>query len=586
MQALYLPETRRPLLVRVTYGDQSHCTFSVPHSADLSWYQESSFSDVEDVNEVSEGGGARVGAAVGLGPSTEGGLNVDGVAYGVGEGAAGTAAGDRKDAVRRGNDALKTTLNIDTLNIRGFVKLRVMMERFPKNKEIARLELPVFNLLDCTCVLPDDEVYERWFPLMLTSECIPAEGEMALFEQSAMKEQQDHTLFGHQPCIRLRVRWVEDRTDHLSKKAGGEAAADVDASSKVPFAATSTDKGGAADGEAAAAMGRRHQLPPVGQSVVYARLQLPSLSVSVIDSDRAREVVQMCVAGVELRHYVTVSRTEYLLNITAVQVDNQLPDPVAPVLLHATQKKHPQPVVRLHLMKNNLLSVESNQYTLACYEDFHLVVQELDVHLEQQTVIASWELIHNCWDILSTMFGESGAVSQSDNSDAFSLVDGAGDLRSSSTSHQYMQPPVPSDSSDMIMSKMPEFAAGSDVTRLYIDRFGLHSIKINVSFVMTPEVISGSNLRAHERTMFFMGRHGLLSELTSFLRQLGEIVMGLTTSISNAPIFISGMTTDHLFMSDRELANTLQQIYFQSIVSQVTLYHRCCDGVFLLPLFS
>jgi hypothetical protein len=52
-----------------------------------------------------------------------------------------------------------------------------MAEKYPKNIEIAKVELPIFNILDCTCTLPERESYTRWFPLLLTNEAVAVEGE-------------------------------------------------------------------------------------------------------------------------------------------------------------------------------------------------------------------------------------------------------------------------------------------------------------------------------------------------------------------------------------------------------------------------
>jgi hypothetical protein len=74
--------------------------------------------------------------------------------------------------------------------------------------------------------------------------------------------------------------------------------------------------------------------------------------------------MQTSLRGVELRHAVTTQYTLTMLNMHTMQVDNQLPEPVAGVLLSPTAVRYPQPVVRLQIRKNNLLSQEA----LSSYE--------------------------------------------------------------------------------------------------------------------------------------------------------------------------------------------------------------------------
>ena len=211
------------------------------------------------------------------------------------------------------------------------------MDSFPKKREVARLDLPVLNLLDCICLLGPDETYERWFPLWLASECVPVEGKIGNFEQSTVKEHVDEKKMDGKCCIRLQLRWR--KKDETTKAVGTSKAENkttkpdqTSKSPRIPSEALASAKAYAStvgtghDKKYRLLAERMHQLftEPMGWSVRYGRLQLPSLSVSVIDSDKTRELVQLCVAGVEVRHYETKEHTEHLVNITAIQVVNSL----------------------------------------------------------------------------------------------------------------------------------------------------------------------------------------------------------------------------------------------------------------------
>ena len=219
----------------------------------------------------------------------------------------------------------------------------------------------------------------------------------------------------------------------------------------------------------------------------------------------------------------------------------------------------------MHLRKNNLLSKKasqqddikepqpesdkvSRQHTVDCYEDFQLIVQELDVSLEQQIVLVTWDL-QSWWNLLPNVFGDSAVHEET------VAAGGYGNSRASKAQQEGA-------------AVISELTNVEDDNRLYIDMFSLHPIKINVSFVMSPGVVEPTRRRTHGRSLLNFGT-GVVGAFFPFLRQLGEVVLDLSSSISNAPIFISGMLKDHLFMSTKELKNSVLTIYFHSVVTQV-----------------
>jgi hypothetical protein len=87
---------------------------------------------------------------------------------------------------------------------------------------------------------------------------------------------------------------------------------------------------------------------------------------------------------------------------------------------------------------------------------------------------------------------------------------------------------------------------------------------------MTPEVVESHRKRSQSRESQVQYGAGVLTASSSFLRQVGEVVLDLTSNITNTPIFLSGMEKEHLSMSGRELTAKLQDIYFQSLVREVS----------------
>jgi hypothetical protein len=231
----------------------------------------------------------------------------------------GTAAEDHGRPVpttsgepKAGNASQSDNLNalakfqIDTLNIQGSVKILIMEEGFPNSKLIAKVDIPVLPLLDCTLGQEKpSHCYERWFPLLLVSrtlpilsalimnpfiqaeECIPAEGEFGNMEQNLPAEikdyvSKDYIKLGYdRPTIKLRFNWIPD----------------------VASSGDRLDKHGKVIG-----------------SESYYRFQFPQLSMSVIDADRRREIMQINFEDVECRQFTTKFYTEQLVVVSNAQV--------------------------------------------------------------------------------------------------------------------------------------------------------------------------------------------------------------------------------------------------------------------------
>ncbi len=521
MQALHLPEAKNPMLVRVSYGDQRHSTFRLPPASYLTWYQEQ------------ETGAAPAGLynpdyAESGGPnSAHTSLNRDSNDLNSNSGAAPPQRDNSQNAT------LAKTFTVDTLNIKGALNVCIMTEGVLKAQEVAKIEIPMFNLLDCCFALTDGQYYDRWFPLILSSESIPCEGDVDRYMNNIIPEQSAYSSFDYQPCVRLRVRWIHSDN--------------------------------------------RHQIE---ESRVYARFQVPAVSFGLIDSVYAREVMQVAIRGIELRHSVATDYTDSSLNITSLQVDNQLPDPVSAVILCSTRVKHPQPVVRMHVRKKNLLS----QNHLTSYETIQLIVQELDLHLEQQTVIASWELVKSLMQerkygkLQHKQQSQSQSYSHGDNADGGTTNMDMLGFATCTALVQYELLPTLSETFGKGSSskggasdkKESTLNHDEDVNTLYIEHFEIFPIKVNVSFITTPQVnLAPHQKKQHETDIRSEGTTGMYSSVSLFLWQVGEVVLDLTSTISDAPIFFHGYEESHVFKTDHEIAKFLQDRYLHYAMWQL-----------------
>ena len=136
VQALHLPVSNRPVFVKVSYGGTTFRSGRTPPTAHPAWVNE------EDIAPQSTK------------PSTHASNPGPNPAHGQ----ANIADEITNSTNYRNNHTMPFV--IDTFNSKGVFHIAVMVDDFPHNKEIAKLDISVFNLLDCICILDADEVYD------------------------------------------------------------------------------------------------------------------------------------------------------------------------------------------------------------------------------------------------------------------------------------------------------------------------------------------------------------------------------------------------------------------------------------------
>jgi hypothetical protein len=396
---------------------------------------------------------------------------------------------------------LTAVFNINTVSVNGNIGVVIVQEMFAKRNKICRLSIPVFSLLDCVCTIYP-YAYDRWFPLRNSSECRPTDGDMGTAMSATHAEKLYSNLFEYHPCIRLSIRWIPDNPNAIYRRI----------------------------------------------STVYGRLQLPSVSLSVIDSSRAREIMQIVISDIEGRHAESTELTETSLIVNWLQVDNQLPDPVSPVMLSPTSVPRPLPTVRLHVVKNNALSHEH----LDSYDRLDLDVQVLDLHLEQQTVVAVWDFIRTIRNDMHLREQESSKQAAS----------------GTRTSNQMHAEERPQDDHDDTNSA----GADADIDKIYIDHFRISTIMFNISFIMNPQALSSTHSSVtlyNDSTASGEASIDEHSSVHQFMWQVGEVVLDLTSTIQDAPIRLRDITVDHMFKTWGEVRSILQEHYLNSALGQL-----------------
>lgn len=507
IQALQLPDPKHPLHVSINYGDEIQTTHSMPAASDLTFVHVESLSEDVDVSIADRGAS---------GDSLE-------------DNAESVEAPPRSEAFTK----LTKLFKMDLLNVKGSIRVKIVAERFPKNVDVAVLDIPVFNLLDniCTQDRSGGSCYDRWFALVLSSEFVPSEGNKADFAKNLQSERTHYAPFGYAPCIRLQFRWKSEAVYN-------------------------------------------HDV-----SKFYTRVQLPDFSVSVIDSIHAREIMQLSISGMTVRQFETNAVNDTSVNISMLQVDNQLQLPLAPVIFYPTQFKFPQPVIRYHMRK----SIVNSQPHLKSYETIQLIVQEFDLKLEQQTIVTTWELVQD-WltEVRQSirMLGNSNEYEGAGDGTE-TVNDGAhtehSDRQKNSVTKWFGMPFVPNSEEQSSKTAAPaDIDENRVIDKIYVEVFTLMPIKINVSFIMTPQLdaaagaITGTALANQKMQKDTVSdSSGFGNAVWQFLFQVGEVVLDLTSTVDNAPIMLNGLIVPNLFETEEKLFGILQGHYLNSALRQL-----------------
>ena len=404
------------------------------------------------------------------------------------------------------NESLTKLFPVQLSDIKGNIKIHVMRESFPKSKAIVSVSLQVFNIVECTCILEPGQYYERWFPLLPARECIQREGEVDMVYKCTMTEQERYSAFGYEPCILLRCRWIP-----------------------------------------------KTETPKI-QSLSYTRLQLPYCTLGFIDSKKGEEVLQSTINGVEVCQSETTEKTILNVNIKWIQIDNELKEASTPVILSPTVSKFPQPVLRFYSIKQNHLS----QKDLSCYEKIYLLVQEFDIRLEQQIILSAWEFAKKCWVVNSLdTFDDTNVNDINTLGFAFARMDSK-KLYILSLLAEKMNSNKPS-----IQKEIDE-----NVRKVYIENFFLSALKFHVSFITSPQMKSQIESQHNQSDQNDINNEKF-SSLSIFLWQVGEVVLNLTSTIRDAPIFFTEFKNESLFQSEADIIKTLQDHYVHTALGQL-----------------
>ena len=216
--------------------------------------------------------------------------------------------------------------------------------------EVGRLEVPLGAAMDC-CHGERGRSYRRWFPLLLPADAATVVGDQGeSLKQDRSEEKEDSSFSDFIPLLQLELQWEPDL---------------------LPRDALAS---------ARSAKGDRWMLVS-GQS----------LSVSLIDSERALDLMQVTVSDVDLR-CAESDRLRIAATVAWIQVDNMLPTTTNnPVVLSPTAVRTPQPTLQVSIQSEPVGRGAASAGLANNLNTAVALLQELDVNLDEKWLVALWD---------------------------------------------------------------------------------------------------------------------------------------------------------------------------------------------------
>ena len=203
------------------------------------------------------------------------------------------------------------TFIIDANNIYNYFCIDIISESFHKNEKIASIKIPVFNLIDYMHGT-STRVVDRWIPLIFSKHLDPVLKDPRLNDYPSTADWGSLNGDIGVPCIRMRIGFQKENTRNTTHD----------------------------------------------QTILYSRINIPSLTFSIVDSSRARELMIISVNDTNIRCVMSLSETNLTGSLGWIQIDNQLPGVLAPVLISPTLIKMSQPTFRFTICRDNTESQE------------------------------------------------------------------------------------------------------------------------------------------------------------------------------------------------------------------------------------
>ena len=272
---------------------------------------------------------------------------------------------------------------VEPLKTSGVLRLSVVGEKLQSRVELGVLQINIAAALNCCVDAGEDDSgalqYIRWFPLMSPKDCTPIEGDMGYSTRPPESEKVSDNQFNQYfaPCIKLAVIWQPDSYNEAYET---NLATSVSAVGSTHASSRHSDD-----------RSRHNGAEEDDQSATRTYIQgyADSISASLVDSSRAKELLSFCSTDIDVRYSVTKPKTRLGVAVGWIQLDHQL-KAREPVCIAPTPVLHPQPTFQLLAVKDNLRS----KVNIDSYEYIAAALQEMDVRIEEVWLFEVWEFLN------------------------------------------------------------------------------------------------------------------------------------------------------------------------------------------------
>jgi len=467
----------------------------------------------------------------------------------------GSLLGDESFYFARDSDESNDlSVQVQPLRTGGSIRLEVIGVKFNTKEVLGVLDISLASAISCCTELYDEDrkdsnLYVRWFPLTDPRWANSLEGNIDHSnEASTTTEHVSSGIFAqhYTKCIKLAMWWKPMDPDNHYASPSNDTRED-----RNTYRALNT--------------------------MSYFHANLNSVSASIIDSFRARELISLAVTDIDVRNSVTKPKTWLSLVLGKIQIDHHDENGMEPVILSPTPVLHPQPTLQFLAVKNNVKS-KSN---IDSFQHIALNLVEMDLRIEELWMFDLWEMyfrILKRHKAMQKSIQRSKAVRcANENIDETLGV---------SKGFKYE---TISDISNEIKDAFEEAqlkkdkAADDTTKKIYIDELMLGLVRLNISYIksrkrgvedMVTEIFNTGSSQTISRSeiMRRWSELGHVEDRTTSTagrsRSLPDLISSIFPAISGARIRISGKALNNVFESWSELISTLTNFYRKEMVYQ------------------
>lgn len=271
-------------------------------------------------------------------------------------------------------------LQVEPQQTGGSIRLSVVALRYKAKVELGVVNIPLGAAI-AACIDTAQEMelsagdvdniiprYTRWFPLIEPQLTSPVAGDMGLSNRPKEKEQLRDDVFQYAPCIQLSLMWWPRDQNQNDEKDRGESESGLKVVPKRDSSAIS----------------KITRVPAI-QS--YFNADISMVSISLVDSVRAMELLNLSLREIDMKYAVTRLKTRIGLVIGWIQIDKQNDDSRESVVFSPTPTEYLQPTLQFLALKDNART-KSN---IVSYEYVGVALQEMDLTVEETSIYELWD---------------------------------------------------------------------------------------------------------------------------------------------------------------------------------------------------